>query len=92
MDDKRFLTIAVVLLALVVSLMVLTEYLKTVNSIPTSYMETYREWKIYRLDGTDDPYYIAQSPLNGLCIVYSNLSDLKLDIDHYTPMLPAREK
>jgi hypothetical protein len=79
LNDRLKIAVAITCL---VALVALSAYLAaSTPRIPTRYLETYKGFQIYHLQGNTRPYYIALSPYNGKCVVYADLALLKLDVD-----------
>ena len=64
------------------ALIAVSAYLSaSATHLPLHYVETYRGFTIYLLQGNNGAYFIALSPYNGKCVVYADLALLKLDVD-----------
>jgi hypothetical protein len=62
------------------SILLLQTAIQTPN-LPIHYLEVYKGWRIYTLEGYTTTYYVAQSPFNLRCEIYLELHELKVDVD-----------
>jgi hypothetical protein len=63
-----------------VAILLLQTAIQTPN-LPIHYLEVYKGWRIYTLEGYTTTYYMAQSPFNLRCEIYLELHELKVDVD-----------